>query len=496
MDPLYTYFSNSRVEVRSAIFVLFQESSFAANAMNIEVICKECCMRIHKRLNKAQHKPQKIDQNITLSSPATSVNSKANSTSLSDAVDGDDDEFMFTDSPSLNDTFGCAARIATLAKCFNLTRFKDFQRKVIDSTLSGKDSIIVQPTGSGKSLCYQFPPVYQNKKALVISPTISLMNDQVNNLFQKNIKATFLGSAQLDKATEDRVFSRDSSEALIFVTPEWISKPDKRDKVKELASNNMLSLIAIDEAHLYHQWQEFRISYKDLGVLKHGFPSIPILALTATAPSEVMESIKKLVRDPLISKASVNRPNIYLECEELPSGNDVMYFASRVVDKIGNDCTIIYTDFINSVGPIMSELSALDVDSVAYYGEMDVKSRSESYHKWKSGEVNVMVATSPFGMGIDKSDIKHIVRLGVPENMCSWAQEVGRAGKGGENATATIYYSTSDIDHAGTWIRDHVHNFDYCNRIFKEFGNAWQYVMSHLSGECRRKVFFLTIWRR
>ena len=181
---------------------------------------------------------------------------------------------------------------------------------------------------------------------------------------------------------------------------------------------------------------------------------------------------------------------IYLECEELPSGNDLMYFASRVVDKIGNDYTIIYTDFINSVGPIMSELSALDVDSVAYYGEMNVKSRSKSYHKWKSGEVNVMVATSAFGMGIDKSDIKHIVRLGVPENMCSWAQELGMAGRGGENGTATIYYSTSDIDHAGTWIRDHVHNFDYCNKIFKEFSNAWQYVMSHLSGEYRRKVFF------
>ena len=96
--------------------------------------------------------------------------------------------------------------------------------------------------------------------------------------------------------------------------------------MKELASNNMLSLIAIDEAHLYHQWQEFCTSYKDLGLLNHEFPSVPILALTATAPSEVMESIKKLVRDPLISKASVNRPNIYLECEELANGNDLAYF--------------------------------------------------------------------------------------------------------------------------------------------------------------------------
>ena len=156
----------------------------------------------------------------------------------------------------------------------------------------------------------------------------------MNNLSLKNIKAKFLGSAQLDKATEDRVFSRDSAEALIFVTPEWISKPDKRDRVKELADNNMLSLIAIDEAHLYHQWQEFHTSYKDLGLIKHEFPSVPILDLTTTAPFEVMESIKKLVRDSLISKASVNRPNICLECEELQRGNDLAYFASRVIEKL------------------------------------------------------------------------------------------------------------------------------------------------------------------
>ena len=155
----------------------------------------------------------------------------------------------------------------------------------------------------------------------------------------------------------------------------------------------------------------------------------------------------------MIVKASVNRPNIYLECEDLPNGHKLTNLASKIVYKIGNDCTIIYTDFINGVGSIMNELSAFNVDSFTYYGEMDVKSRNESYHKWKDREVNVMVATSAFGMGIDKSDIKYIIRLGVPENMCSWAQELGQAGRGGENATTTIYYSASDIDHAGMWIR-------------------------------------------
>ena len=175
------------------------------------------------------------------------------------------------------------------------------------------------------------------------------------------------------------------------------------------------------------------------------------------------------------------------------------YFASRVVDKIGNDCTIIYTDFINSVGPIMSELSAFDVDLVAYYGEMDVKSRNESYHRWKSGEINVMVATSAFGMGIDKSNIKQV------RSSRKYVQLGTRIGQGWKRRRQCycnhFFYSTSDIDHAGTWIRDHVHNFDYCNRILKEFGNAWKYVMSHLSGEyiyilMPEESVFETIWRR
>jgi len=150
--------------------------------------------------------------------------------------------------------------------------------------------------------------------------------------------------------------------------------------------------------------------------------------------------------------------------------------------------TIIYTDFINSVGPIVSELSELGIESVAYYGEMDTKSRNESYSNWKTGKVSVMVATSAFGMGIDKPDIHHIIRLGVPENICSWAQELGRAGRNGQSAVATIFYSMSDIDHGGAWVREHVNNPSYCKQILKEFSNSWRYTMSDLVGKCRRQV--------
>lgn len=168
------------------------------------------------------------------------------------------DEFPFPTSQSVDDTFREATLIATLAESFSLTHFKAFQKDVITTTLEGRDSLVLQPTGSGKSLCFQFPPIYENKKAIVISPTISLMQDQVTNLREKGIPAIFLGSAQLDKQAESYALEENGEERIIFVTPEWISKPCNKSKLQDLARKNQLSLIAIDEAHLVHQWQEFR----------------------------------------------------------------------------------------------------------------------------------------------------------------------------------------------------------------------------------------------
>ncbi len=128
------------------------------------------------------------------------------------------------------------------------------------------------------------------------------------------------------------------------------------------------------------------------------------------------------------------------------------------------------------------------IDSVAYTGEMDVKSRAESYGKWRQGDVKVTVATSAFGMGVNKKDIQHIVRYGVPDNLCNLAQELGRAGRDGQRATATIFYSMSDIDHAGAWIREHFHNRDHVRHVLDEFSTSWRYTMSHLAAECRRKM--------
>ena len=156
------------------------------------------------------------------------------------------------------------------------------------------------------NLCFQFPPVFEDKKAIVVTPTVSLMQDQVTNLEEKGIKAVYLGSAQLDVSVEDHALSPGSDVSLVFVTPEWISRSQKQAKLHELVNNSKISLIAIDEAHLCHQWLEFRTAYGDLEQLKIEFPTVPLLCLTVTAPPSVIGSIMKLLRDPVISIASID----------------------------------------------------------------------------------------------------------------------------------------------------------------------------------------------
>ena len=321
------------------------------------------------------------------------------------------------------------------------------------------------------------------------------MQDQVSKLTNLGIPAIYLGSAQLDKSLETRALMSDSEYALIFVTPEWMTKSANRIQLKALAEAGKLSLFAIDEAHLLHEWNDFRSAFNDLRKLKSDFPSIPIMALTATASLIVEEDIKSLLHDPVVVKSSVNRPNITLAAEEILVDKTSSYFnmfAKRVVEIIGSSICIVYTDFIADIGPILSCLAEVGVEAVGYHGEMDPTSRHESYIKWTSENVRVIVATKAFGLGINKPNIRHVIRNGVPESMLSWAQELGRAGRDGYSATATILYQQSNLSHANAWVLNNLSRRDRCNHILSEFSKSWQYVQAHTAGICRRKLLLET----
>lgn len=183
----------------------------------------------------------------------------------------------------------------------------------------------------------------------------------------------------------------------------------------------------------------------DLETLKSTFL---VMLLTPTAPPEVFDSICKLVCHPVVSKGSMNTPNVKLSCNELPchARGDFYDFAFRVSEIAGDRCTIVCTNFQGH-------------SCVGYYGGMDPKSRLESCTRWKSGEAQIMVATATFEMGIDHPGIRHVIHYGVPDSLCFWVQEFGRAGRDGEPATATCLYSASDTDHAGAWIKNNLYNF-------------------------------------
>ena len=402
--------------------ICFDHGTHVCKDCHEKLFCSDCCNKFHKHPSRSSHSPQVISSSSEKASGSSLMQdlsqlALAACSSSQEATYNSWDEEI-TDSPTTSAAFEEASMIMTLADKFSMTKFREYQRKIVKALCSGRDCLVIQPTGSGKSLCFQFTAVYLNKIVVVITPTISLMQDHVKNCEQYGIKAVFLGSAQLDRQKEEHVLSGESDTNIVLVTPEWMSKPDKKQKLKDLIDRNKICLIALDEAHLFHYWQEFREAYKNLKV---EFPSIPFICLTATAPPPVEGSISRLLRDPVVTKGSIDRPNITLACEEMPSTGkkNFSYFASRVAELLEDlQCTIVYTDFIDNVGLIMSELGDKGIDSVAYYGEMDIKSRSDSFEKWKSGEIKVMVATSAFGMGINKPDIRHIIRYGVPENVC------------------------------------------------------------------------------
>ena len=268
---------------------------------------------------------------------------------------------------------------------------------------------------------------------LVICPTISLMHDQVQNLKEKGLKAEYLGSGQKDKTIESKVLSTTGDVQIAFVTPEWLFKWKQTTSVADAQFTERIELIAIDEAHLIFDWATFRSKYSLVESIKEDFPNVPIMALTATAPPKILLKLKGMLKEPYIAQSSINRENISLHVEQMPDKGptsptcrcNYTGFARRIKEIVEKQCCIVYTDFVADVGPILEALRNESIECVGYYGEMDATSKHEAHTSWREGHVQAIVATKAFGMGINKPDIRYIIRHGVPESLSSWLQELG-----------------------------------------------------------------------
>ncbi|KAL8592125.1 hypothetical protein ACOMHN_033496 [Nucella lapillus] len=335
-----------------------------------------------------------------------------------------------------------------LKQYFGYSRFRPLQWKIINSVLNDKkDNCVIMATGYGKSLCYQFPSVYTQRLTVVISPLISLMEDQVLGLKAANIPACFMGSGQSDNSAARSGLLRNEYR-LLYITPEFASSA--KSLLTSLHRTIGIDLIAIDEAHCVSQWgHDFRSAYRSLGSLKETFPQVPLMALTATATVDVRRDICRSLKlhSPITTCTGFDRPNLFLSVSDKTSaGVDLKSLMAQTDSGYGfSTPTIIYCPTKKTTMEVTGVLKGLGVSCAPYHAGLSFSARKDAHTKFVNDRVQVVVATVAFGMGIDKPDVRKVIHYGAPKDIESYYQEVGRAGRDGLPSSCHVFYSDGDF---------------------------------------------------
>lgn len=335
-----------------------------------------------------------------------------------------------------------------LKKHFGFSAFKGLQESVITHILDKEDCFVIMPTGGGKSLCYQLPALVQEGTAIVVSPLIALMKNQVDairGISSENGIAHVLNSS-LNKTETAQVKSdiRNGITKLLYVAPESLSKKDTIDFFKSVK----ISFLAVDEAHCISEWgHDFRPEYRNLRVILEQFKqSIPIIALTATATPKVQEDIMKNLRisKAQVFKASFNRPNLYYEVRTKTNqvDSDIIRFVKQNSGKSG----IIYCLSRKRVEELAQTLQVNGINALPYHAGLDAKSRVSHQDQFLKDDCDIIVATIAFGMGIDKPDVRFVIHHDIPKSIESYYQETGRAGRDGGEGHCLAFYAYKDIE--------------------------------------------------
>lgn len=335
---------------------------------------------------------------------------------------------------------------SVLKEVFGFDDFRPMQEAVIDAVLSGRDVLAVMPTGGGKSLCYQVPAILSGGLSLVVSPLIALMRDQVAFLREYGVEALVLNSSlsaeewRANAAAARAVAARRDAAALLYVAPETLASPRMRDALYGLK----LSLLAVDEAHCISEWgHDFRPEYRALGALRAELPPAPCLALTATATERVRSEIMAELRfaEPCEFVAGFDRPNIFLEARRRTKVLDqIAALAAEYPEQSG----IVYCFSRARAESIAEGLAGRGISALPYHAGLPPEERSANQDAFIDGEVRVIAATTAFGMGIDKPDIRFVAHADLPKSIEQYYQEIGRAGRDGLPARALLLYSPAD----------------------------------------------------
>lgn len=334
-----------------------------------------------------------------------------------------------------------------LKEYFGFDSFKGMQRDVIESVMAGKDTFVIMPTGGGKSLCYQLPALMQEGTAIIISPLIALMKNQVDSIrsFGSNDNIAHFLNSSLNKTEITRVKQdvTDQNTKMLYLAPESLNKEENLDFLKSVK----ISFVAVDEAHCISEWgHDFRPEYRRIKEMIKGIDqSIPVMALTATATPKVQADIQKNLgmNDAAVYKASFNRPNLFYEVR--PKVEPMKQLIRYIKENEGKS-GIIYCLSRKKVEEIASTLQVNGIKALPYHAGFDANTRSKNQDMFLMEDVDVIVATIAFGMGIDKPDVRFVVHYDIPKSLEGYYQETGRAGRDGGEGRCIAFYDYKDVE--------------------------------------------------
>ena len=367
-----------------------------------------------------------------------------------------------------------------LRTVFGFETFRPNQETIVGNILNRKDVFAVMPTGGGKSLCYQLPALLMEGTAVVISPLISLMKDQVDAAKENGIAAVFMNSS-LDQQEMSDIERRlkTNQVKLLYIAPERFALPQFIETLKDIP----VSLFAIDEAHCISEWgHDFRPDYLSLSAIPSLFPGVPVAAFTATATEKVQQDIIRKIglRTPHVVRASFNRPNLFYQV--LPKSGVELQLQEFLQEHEG-ESGIVYRTTRDAVTATARFLASCGIKALPYHAGLSVEEREKNQEAFNKDEVSVIVATIAFGMGIDKSNVRFVVHADLPRHLEAYYQETGRAGRDGEPAHCLLYFSRGDIPKIRYFI-DKMED-DGERRIAMEKLNQTVRFASH--NVCRRK---------
>lgn len=360
--------------------------------------------------------------------------------------------------------------VSILNKYWGFSDFRPAQKKVINQAMSSKDVLALLPTGAGKSICFQIPALCKKGICIVISPLISLMNDQVGQLKKKGIKAEFISSGmspkQMDYVLDNCIYG---DTKFLYLSPERINSVFIKERLKLMNIN----FIAVDEAHCISQWgHDFRPAYRKVLKIRDLAPKASIIAVTATATKKVANDIQIQLdfTKKNVIKTSFERKNIFFECHhtenKIPSlihyvknltGSGIIYIRSR---KISED--------------ISKQLKLKDISSEYYHAGLSIDERKNIQERWKKNITKIIVATNAFGMGIDKADVRFVIHFGLPNSLEEYHQESGRAGRDGKLSKAVLFFNKNDIQNIQNLLHYRFPKRNIIRNVYQAIGNHSQ----------------------